>query len=72
MDNVTGQKGQPQGGSASANLYDTYKNTELWRHVEKAVHDLAKNNDVIELTNRENIVGYICKQIQPLVPESNA
>ena len=46
--------------------YDRYRNTELWRKVEEAIHDLVENQDISETTRREYIVGYICKKLKHL------
>lgn len=35
----------------------------LWAVIDKAIDDLVKNDDLIEQTTREIIVGYICMQI---------
>lgn len=35
----------------------------LWTVIDKAIDDLVKNDDLIEQTAREIIVGYICMQI---------
>jgi len=43
--------------------YLGWQGTPLWRAVEKAVADLAQNQDLVEKTNREYIVGYVCKTI---------
>jgi hypothetical protein len=65
----------PNSGPTSANVqaddpvssnspYDLYKGTEVWKNVEQAIHDLSRNNDIVEATRRDDIVGYICKQLQ--------
>lgn len=43
--------------------YVEYQSTPLWAVIEKAIDDLVENQDLIEQTSREIIVGYICKQI---------
>jgi hypothetical protein len=53
-------------GAVPAFPYDSYKGTNAWRIVEKAIQDLAENRDIIETTRRHYIVGYICKELQQL------
>lgn len=43
--------------------YVKYKSTPLWTVIEKAIADLVDNQDLIEQTRREYIVGYICKKV---------
>jgi hypothetical protein len=53
-------------GVLPASPYDLYKGTKIWEIVEKAIEDLIANNDIAETTQRDYIVGYICKQLQRL------
>lgn len=43
--------------------YKALENSILWKIVDKAIEDLVHNKDIKESTNREYIVGYICKLI---------
>jgi hypothetical protein len=43
--------------------YKKFENTPLWSVVNKGIKDLVENNDIEETTNREYIVGYLCKLI---------
>lgn len=41
--------------------YDIYKNLDEWHAIENAIADLVDNQDLVESTNRDYIVGYIIK-----------
>jgi len=41
--------------------YKEYETGEYWATIEKAVADLVDNQDIKEMTDRNYIVGYICK-----------
>lgn len=43
--------------------YTNYENTEIWKRVEQIISDLVENQDIKETTNREHIVGFICKNL---------
>ncbi|MEH7505083.1 hypothetical protein V7152_24240 [Neobacillus drentensis] len=43
--------------------YKQFENTSLWKTINKAIEDLVENDDIEEKTQREKIVGYICKLI---------
>jgi hypothetical protein len=45
-------------------LYDQYKNSPLWKTIEKAIDDLVENQDLKETTSRDLIVGYLVKTIK--------
>jgi hypothetical protein len=49
--------------------YIEYESHPLWKIVENAIEDLVKNDDLVEKTGREYIVGYICEQILKNVNE---
>lgn len=71
MDTISGPLGQkPEEGTAPAGPYEAFKGTELWSQVERAILDLAANNDIIEAGRRDYIVGYICKKVQPLLTKT--
>lgn len=53
-------------GLSSVFPYHLYKGTKVWEIVEKAIQDLIGNRDIAETTRRDYIVGYICKQLDPL------
>lgn len=40
-----------------------YENTKLWGILEKVIDDLVENQDLIENTPREYIIGYFCKKL---------
>lgn len=44
--------------------YVRWEGTPLWNAIEKSVADLVENQDLIEKTNREYIVGYVCKLVE--------
>jgi hypothetical protein len=41
--------------------YVKYEGSSLWAAVESAIRDLVANADIVEQTNRNYIVGYLCK-----------
>jgi hypothetical protein len=40
--------------------------------VDKAIADLVENQDIIENTRRDYIVGYFCKKLERLLPKNLA
>jgi hypothetical protein len=44
--------------------YEQYKNSPLWKIIEKAIDDLVENQDLKETTSRDLIVGYLVKCIK--------
>ena len=51
--------------------YKEYENTELWLRLEKALNDLAENNDIKITTSSEHVIGYLCKNLKPLYDKGN-
>lgn len=45
-------------------LYKEFKNTDIWYTVEQALENINENNDVSLQTQKELVVGYLCKQIK--------
>ncbi len=43
--------------------YQEYKENPLWEIVDKAINDLVENDDIVETTARDYIVGYIVEKI---------
>lgn len=43
--------------------YKKFADSELWSIVDSAIEDLVINQDLVEMTQRKYIVGYICKLI---------
>jgi hypothetical protein len=43
--------------------YGQFEGTPLWVVINKGINDLVENNDLEETTQREYIVGYLCKLI---------
>lgn len=43
--------------------YESYKNTQEWQLIEKAIQDLMDNQDIQLLTERDYVVGYLTKQL---------
>jgi hypothetical protein len=41
--------------------YKGFEGTRLWKAVNKGISDLVENQDLNEKTQREYIVGYLCK-----------
>ena len=52
--------------------YIAFEGTPLWRAVDRAISDLEGNQDLKLTALREDVVGYICKQLKrrKLVQES--
>jgi hypothetical protein len=46
------------------NPYEIYKGMDLWKIVDGSVADLVENGDIVEMTRRDYIVGYLCKNLQ--------
>ncbi|MDF2067624.1 hypothetical protein [Bacillus sp. Cr_A10] len=49
-----------------AHPYELFEGTPLWEVINKGIDDLVENNDIEETTQREYIVGYLCKLIKEL------
>ncbi len=45
----------------SSHPYQQYMSSPMWNIVNAGIDDLVKNGDLIEQTNRNYIVGYLCK-----------
>lgn len=43
--------------------YKKYEQTLLWELIEKSIKDLIENKDIELTTNKQYVVGYICKII---------
>ena len=43
--------------------YEALKGTDLWVLISRAIEDLVGNQDILENTPREYIVGYIVKKL---------
>jgi hypothetical protein len=41
--------------------YAKFEDTKLWKILNKGIADLVTNEDLKELTDREHVVGYLCK-----------
>jgi hypothetical protein len=63
---ITSPKAKAREGTPSTFPYELYRGTKVWLNVEKAIHDLVENRDIVETTSRDYIVGYICKQMQQM------
>jgi tRNA threonylcarbamoyladenosine modification (KEOPS) complex Cgi121 subunit len=61
------QNEKPTEPAPSTNPYEIYRETAVWRVIEEAIDDLVGNNDIVEKTRRDYIVGYICKKLQGIV-----
>lgn len=49
--------------------YGKFEHTRLWAVINKGIDDLVENDDIEEMTQRENIVGYLCKLVTELESE---
>ncbi len=47
--------------------YERYKETQAWKICDEAINDLVENHDITETTQRDYIVGYLCKKLEPLL-----
>ena len=45
------------------NPYNKFTNSKLWQVISNALDDLIKNQDIKERTNKEYVIGYLCKKI---------
>ena len=43
--------------------YEKFKSNKIWNVVDRAVDNLVENNDIEERTNREYIIGFLCKTL---------
>ncbi|MEK5148061.1 hypothetical protein MKX53_13670 [Psychrobacillus sp. FSL K6-4615] len=50
--------------------YKKFENTPLWAVINNGIDDLVENNDIEESTQRDYIVGYLCKLISELETEN--
>ncbi len=44
-------------------LYEKYEDAPLWNIISKAIADLVENQDLVETTRHEYIVGYIVQKL---------
>ncbi len=44
-----------------AHPYEKFEGTPLWDILNKGMNDLVVNGDIEEMTQREYIIGYLCK-----------
>lgn len=44
--------------------YLEYKDSSAWYAVQRALHSLTENNDLILQTNEKYVIGYICHIIK--------
>ena len=51
------------GSSGLSTPYENYEADPLWPLIEKGITDLVTNQDLIEQTDRNYIVGYLCDVI---------
>lgn len=43
--------------------YQALQNTALWLEIDDAIAQLIGNQDIVENTRHETIVGYLCKRL---------
>jgi len=43
--------------------YKDLEGTELWKKVSQGIDDLVKNQDINITTQKEYVIGYLCKMI---------
>jgi hypothetical protein len=48
--------------------YAQFAGSKLWKAIDKAIVDLEKNCDLRLTTNRELVIGYLCKEIAKIKP----
>lgn len=51
--------------------YTKYENTEIWRIVEKSIHDLIENQDIEITTKIDYVIGYITQQVMKEIEKEN-
>ena len=44
-------------------LYEEYEDTVLWESVTIVINDLSDNQDIELTTNKDNVIGFTCKEI---------
>lgn len=49
-----------------AHPFEIFEGTPSWDIINKGINDLVENKDIEEMTQREYIVGYLCKLINEL------
>jgi hypothetical protein len=52
--------------------YEVYKGTAVWNAINKAIDDLVENDDLVEKTRRDYIVGFICLKLQEVLSKADA
>jgi|GEM_PF-1649350 hypothetical protein len=45
--------------------YQDYESLPVWNVLNNAIEDLIQNQDILEQTKRELIVGFLCKRLRP-------
>jgi hypothetical protein len=48
----------------SKHAYTELENTQLWKVIEDSLNDLIENQDIALTTRKENVIGYICKNLK--------
>lgn len=48
---------------AHGHPYKEYESHPFWERINKGISRLVENRDIVELTTRPYIVGYICKML---------
>lgn len=43
--------------------YEKYRDSELWKEVEKIIRDLEENQDITRTTAPEYVIGYFCEKM---------
>lgn len=43
--------------------YKDLEETEIWKKVSQGIDDLVKNQDINITTQKEYVIGYLCKMI---------
>ena len=47
-------------------IYKQFEGTELWNAVSQCLDDLVENQDIYLTTQKEYVVGYICKRFNEI------
>jgi len=55
----------------SPHPYALHEGSQLWETIEKAIADLAANQDITEQTPRHYIVGLICKRVSEYIKKEH-
>lgn len=56
--------GEQKQAMKSKHSYTELENTQLWKVIEESLNDLIENQDIELTTRKENVIGYICNNLE--------